>query len=123
MVGLGGGRLWAGQLVGVNLAVAGAFRYLAAGKERYSSAFLILTEMARKKETLLKKGQMPLRQIMAHRDTPVETVARGFTPGRYHQVVVVDNDLRPLGRISELRLLESLLLAGGGAPLGSLLRD
>jgi len=121
LVALGAGLVWTGQMAGVNLAVAGAFLFMAAGKERRSAAFLILLEMAKKKEVLLKKGQMPVRQIIAHRDTLVEEVARGFLPGRYHLVVVADDDLAPLGRLSELQILDAMLDMGGGVPLGRLL--
>ncbi|MEW6080224.1 MAG: M50 family metallopeptidase [Bacillota bacterium] len=121
LVALGAGMVWTGQMAGVNLAVAGAFLFMAAGKERRSAAFLILLDVARKKEVLLKKGQMPVRQIIAHRDALVEEVARGFSPGCYHLVVVADDDLAPLGRLSELQILDAMLNMGGGVSLGRLL--
>lgn len=120
---LGAGMIYRGLLAGANAMVIGGFLYVAAGRERKAATFLVMTEMARKKEILLKKGQIPVHQIMARESVPVSQVAKGFVPGRYHVVMVVDDDLAVVGRLTETRLLECLLEMGGNVPLGFLLKE
>ena len=94
--------------------------YSAARKEE-SATYVMLKDITYKKESLLKEGSLPIRNIAVLSSLPLKDVVKKFVPQRYHYVQVLDEQLREKGCLNESEIVSGLLNLGAHAPVGRLL--
>lgn len=104
------------------LPALGILIWTGARGERAAARFLLLRRSLRKREELVAAGMLPVEQLLVIETTPAAKVLRGFLPGRYHMLAVVDEKLRPIGALSEPQFLDGLIALGGDATLADILR-
>lgn len=102
--------------------VLGLLIWTGARNERTAARFLLLRRSLRKREELVATGLLPVEQLLVIETTPAAKVLRGFLPGRYHILTVVDERLRPVGALAEPQFLDGLIALGGDATLADILR-
>lgn len=121
--GLLGLFIWAG-LEGVwNFLLLFLAVFTAAGalREAREAPYQLMREAAAKQAILSGGHTLPVRQIAASADAMLGDVVRRFSPGKYHQVTVMDAQGRCRCIADEGRLLEALVRAGPQARLGDAL--
>ena len=120
-LGLGGlGEFWfRGQYP--SLLMVAFFLYFSADQEQGMAIYVLLRSLARKKQELQTKGVITAQQLVAKGDTPLKDVVKYFTPQKYSVLVILDEDGRLLGVVSEAQVLEGLLQTSIDTPLIRLL--
>ncbi len=103
-----------------NAFVLGLLLWAAAAREREAAAWL-RASYAWRREDMLARGVVPVRELAAPAGTPVGEVLRWFAPGNYHLVWVLDERQAPLALVEESALLAAARRLGLRAPLDSLL--
>lgn len=93
------GRLYPTPLAG------GVFLFLSAGQEEATAMYRSFRRFLRKKEEVLRKRVVPVRQVVAVAGTRLCEVMTSLGARGYHTVLVVDKRLRPLGTLSEVEIV------------------
>ena len=101
--------------------LAGILIY-SAGREKRNATYAMLKDITYKKESLLKEGSMPIRNVAVLSNLSLQDVVKKFVPHRYHYIQVLDVQLKELGSLSEGQIVNGLLDHGANAPVGRLLR-
>ncbi|HHV61793.1 MAG TPA: peptidase M50 [Firmicutes bacterium] len=104
------------------VAVLAVFLYVSAARERLTTAYVIMRQLARRKSDLMSRGVMPAHDLVAMGDVPLKEVMRNFLPGRYHRVIVLNERWVPMGTLTEDDIIDGLVEYGIDAPVASLLR-
>lgn len=120
LIFLGGLALaWLGRL-NISLPVVGVFLWVAAGKEEYSSRYLFMQYLTRRREELDNKAPHQMESLLCDEKMPVKDVIRHFLPQRYHLVYLMDGEKDLLGYVTELEVIEAMLNNGIDTPLAAL---
>jgi stage IV sporulation protein FB len=104
-----------------SLFVLSGFLVYSAARERRNATYVMLKDITYKKESLLKEGSLPIRNIAVLSSLPLKDVVKKFVPQRYHYVQVLDEQLREKGCLNESEIVSGLLNLGAHAPVGRLL--
>lgn len=120
MIGAFGALAFAGRVYPA-LPTIGALVYIGAGGERAAARFLLLRRAIRKRAELVAAGMLPIEQLIAVETTAAGKILRGFLPGRYHVIAVVDRHLEPAGSLTEPQFLDGLIALGVDATLADIL--
>jgi stage IV sporulation protein FB len=129
-----------GKLIGLALGAIGAagfyfghfnitvfiiafFIYRSAKKEKGMAAYLFLRYLTRKKEELHLKGVLACEQLVAQADTILDDVLKLFIPQKYCVLLVLDNQGKIMGVLTEGVLIDGLLDHGGNLTVNQLLRE
>ena len=96
----------------ITFIAAGVFLWLAARREGRAAGFRLMKMLSRKKELLTSRGLLPTVQYTALGHMTVKEVVGLFRPECYHIILVVDENLREQGRITESEMWQ-VLSAGG----------
>lgn len=117
--------IWSGRLVGLAMAVAamlvfsrtgqlygapligGAFLGLTAGREMDRMTYRSYRQFLRKRERMATRRILPASHLVAVEGTRLSEVLQHLAARRYHLVLVVDRDLRPLGTLHEAELMDA----------------
>jgi len=99
-----------------------AFMMYSAIKEQRFATYIFLRDITYKKDSLLKKGAMPIRQLAVRASSPLKEIIDKFNPNRYHIIIVLEDKLRVIGNISESELVNGLIEYGSGIRIGKLLK-
>jgi stage IV sporulation protein FB len=76
------------------------------GREQAAAAYIFIRFMARKKQELMEEGVLSVRVLAVTEYTSLREVVQKFVPKKYHFVLVLDNDHRVLGTLSEAELVQ-----------------
>ncbi len=129
----------AGQVVGVVLIVSaglflvlgflvpngfalGLFLLIASTREVRAADWRAMKSLWKKQEDLMRKGFMPLREVVIYKDIPLKTVLRCLVPQMYHRFIILGDDLEELGGIGERRFFQALIEYGPELPVGDILK-
>ncbi len=105
-----------------NFLVIAVFLTYCAVKEKVSAMYIFMKFLARKKEELFKEGVLLARQVVALESSYLKEVVRFFVPRKYHLVVVVGEDQRVKGTVTEGEIIEEILGGGRETPVGLLVQ-
>lgn len=105
----------------LNMIITAVFIYLAALKHEEATVYLFLRYLLRKHQELEKLGVLPLKQLVVTCSTTIKKVLPKFSPGNYHMLIIVDQEGKILGNISEYQLIDALFKHGSSLPLGKML--
>lgn len=122
MAGMGAWLLCSRGPAYFNWLVIAGFLIYAAVKEQGTAMFLFLKFLTRKKEELLREGLLLARQVVALDSLRLKEVVKYFVPRKYHLVVVVGQDQRIKGTVTEGEVIEEMLQGGLETPVGALLQ-
>jgi len=109
------------RVINYNLFIMAVFLVYSALKERKSAAYVLMRDIAYKKESLLKDGSLPIREIIVLESLSLDAVMRRFVPRRYHYVKVVDEQLKEKGVLSESQIVGGVLNHSLNMPVSRLL--
>lgn len=107
---------------GLDIPVTALFLFYAATRERMAAPYLLMQLVMRKQHELAREGTLPAAHLVAMEHVPLVDVAARFVPRRFHLVVVLDRDWRPLGTVTETTLIDALMNRGANVPVGDLLK-
>jgi len=105
-----------------SLFILSGFLVYAAAKERRNATYVMLKDITYKKESLLKEGSMPIRNIAVLSGVPLRDVVKKFVPQRYHYIQVLDEQLREKGCLNESQIVNGILDYGAHVQVGRLLK-
>jgi len=95
-----------------NLFILGGFLFLAAGREKRETMFVIMRQLMEKGELIQSEGVLPAVELVALENLPLREVLRRFAPHKYHLVLTVNEELQPQSSLPEKELLEALFRYG-----------
>lgn len=110
------------RVINYTLFMMAAFLVYSALKERRTATYVLMRDITYKKETLLKDGSLPIREIVVLNSIPLKDVVRRFVPRRYHYIQVMDEHMGELGVLSESALIRGLMEYGLNIPVGRLIK-
>lgn len=122
IAGIGAWLLYYRGAAYFNWLVIAGFLIYAAVKEQGTAMYLFMKFLTRKKEELLREGLLLARQVVALESLRLKDVAQYFVPRKYHLVVVVGEDQRIKGTLTEGEVIEKMLQGGLETPVGALLQ-
>ena len=120
---LAGLFLWAATegVLNISVLLMALFLSLASWKEYAQAPYLLYKGFTGKKGSLKRESALPVRQIAARADMSLGRLARRFSPGFYHVVLVVDGDCRRLGTLDEEQIVDALMSRGAEENVGRIL--
>lgn len=142
---LGYGRVtrwmaWSGRVTGAGMAlfglgalaaghaywtplVGGPYLFWLAGREPATALYRSFGQLLRKRSAVRERRVMPATSLVALAGARLEEVLPHLAARRYHLVLVVDDDLRPLGTLDEERLVRAFSAHGPAVTLGEVLEQ
>lgn len=100
------------QQSGANYMLAGIILFWAARREGLLLSYAFMRYLVNKKSELASKGFLSSRQVVGLEDTLVKSILEATRPNYYTVVLVLDQQHRPRGMISEAELIECLFSRG-----------
>lgn len=89
--------------------------------ERKRAMFISIAQVTEKKETLMRQGSLNVSQIAVPTSIKLYTVVSRFKPRCYHMIVIVDDNMCPVGYMSEGEVVQALINKGSTIQIGQLL--
>ncbi|NPV73831.1 MAG: peptidase M50 [Pelotomaculum sp.] len=117
---LGGAAGLAAGIIGLDIIITGLFLFYAATREKGLAPYHFIRHLARKKEELARAGVLPGEPLVSFDHVRLGDIIRTFVPQRFHLVLLLDENWRYRGLISEAQIIDALLARGVDAPVGSL---
>jgi stage IV sporulation protein FB len=105
-----------------NLIIMAVFIYALARLEEHKAAFAFLSFIISRKQQLARQSILPTENLTAMSTVTLERVAHSFSARRYSTITVLDQDLRPVGHVTEAQVIEAILSGEGRSTLGDLVR-
>ncbi len=93
----------------MTLFLAGSYLIYAALRERNTPAYTQLHRSLLNRTRLEARGALPARHWIVRDDLPIERLAGKLSANCYHHFEIVDDQMKPLGRLDEPALLRGLL--------------
>ncbi|HEY3363735.1 MAG TPA: site-2 protease family protein [Symbiobacteriaceae bacterium] len=109
------GRFYPTPLIG------GVFLTLSAGREVEQAVFRSYRQFLHKRERLAGRRVMVAQQLVAVAGTRLREVMEHLAARHYHLVLVVDEDLQPLGTLHEAELMDAFETLGPEATVEQIL--
>lgn len=109
------GRVYPTPLLG------GVFLFVSAGREVEAAMYRSFRRFLRKKEEVLRRRVLPVRQVVAVAGTRLADVMASLGARGYHTVLVLDERLKPMGTLSEADLISAFQELGPEVPVEDLL--
>ncbi len=113
--------LWQSATVNLTFLAAAVWLFFAARAETAAAGFRAMRILARKKAELTARGVMPTVHLTALATVRVSEVVRLFGPEQYHVVLVVDDDCRLRGALTETEVWEGWPGRGFSSRIGDFL--
>ncbi|SFL68532.1 M50 family metallopeptidase [Pelosinus propionicus] len=110
-----------GSTVNLSFLVAAIFLYTTAKSELKVAGFRTLRIMAQKKTLLRSRRTMPTAHITVMEGALLKDVVRLFRPDQYYVMLVVNDDCRVCGTLTETEVWEGLPKNGLHASIGELI--
>lgn len=112
---------WQTGTVNITFIFVAVFLWVAARSETAVAGFRAMRLMAGRKAELTARGVMPTAHFTAPATTPVRNVIRFFGPDHYHFILVIDEDCRLRGTLSETEVWDALPRRGLYCRIGDFL--
>ncbi|BBB89746.1 MAG TPA: M50 family metallopeptidase [Methylomusa anaerophila] len=103
---------WLDKTINITMIVAAVFLCVAAKAEQKLAGFRTMRVMARKKAALSANGLLPTSHFTAVPNAVVGDIIRLFGPEQYYIVLVVDDNFRLCGTLTETQVWEELPARG-----------
>lgn len=103
-----------------SVVVLAFFVYYAAQREQRLAGYVLLRYLTRKKQEIHGKKVIPVVQLVASGKTPLREVIRAIVPQRYHLVLLLDEECRVTGYLTEVELIDAYFNRGTDLPLEDL---
>lgn len=100
-----------GQLYGTPL-IGGVFLALTAGREMDGVTYRSYRQFLHKRERMATRRVLPAGHLVAVEGTRLSEVLEHLAARRYHLVLVVDRNLRPIGTLHEAELMDAFAELG-----------
>jgi len=100
------------QQSGANYMLAGIILFWAARREGLLLSYAFMRYLVNKKSELASKGFLSSRQVVGLEEALVKSILEATRPNYYTVVLVLDQQHRPRGMISEAELIECLFSRG-----------
>lgn len=113
----------AAGITGLDILVTGLFLFYAATREKSLAPYHFIRHLAMKKEELTFAGVLPGEPIVSLDTVRLGNVIQAFVPKRFHLVLVLDQNWRCRGLLSEDQIIDALLTNGVDVPLGNLIEE
>jgi stage IV sporulation protein FB len=110
-----------GSTVNISFLVAAIFLYTTAKSELKVAGFRTLRIMAQKKTLLRSKGMMLTMHLTVMEGVLLKDIVRLFRPDQYYVILVVNDDCRVCGTLTETEVWEGLPKNGLHASIGELI--
>lgn len=110
-----------GSTVNISFLVAAIFLYTTAKSELKVAGFRTLRIMAQKKTLLRSRGMMPTTHLTVIEGVLLKDIVRLFRPDQYYVMLVVNDDCRVCGTLTETEVWEGLPKNGLHASIGELI--
>ena len=105
------------------LFVMAGFLAYSAVKENRMASYVMVRDLTFKRDILIREGAVQSRELVVLYDLPLKDVIKKFVPHRYHSIVVVDEQLRPRGYLTEKDIADGVMDYGLNAPVYRLLAN
>ncbi|MCM8900336.1 site-2 protease family protein [Caldicoprobacter algeriensis] len=103
------------------LFVMAGFLAYSAVKENRMATYVMVRDLTYKRDILIREGAIQSRELVVLYDLPLKDVIKKFVPHRYHSIVLVDEQLRPRGYLTEKDIVDGLMDHGFNVPVFRLL--
>jgi stage IV sporulation protein FB len=103
------------------LFVMAGFLAYSAVKENRMATYVMVRDLTYKRDILIREGAIQSRELVVLYDLPLKDVIKKFVPHRYHSIVLVDEQLRPRGYLTEKDIVDGLMDHGLNVPVFRLL--
>lgn len=103
------------------LFVMAGFLAYSAVKENRMATYVMVRDLTYKRDILIREGAIQSRELVVLYDLPLKDVIKKFVPHRYHIIVLVDEQLRPRGYLTEKDIVDGLMDHGLNVPVFRLL--
>ncbi|EIW17030.1 MULTISPECIES: M50 family metallopeptidase [Pelosinus] len=110
-----------GSTINISFLVAAIFLYTTAKSELKVAGFRTLRIMAQKKTLLRSRGMMPTIHLTVMKGVLLKDIVRLFRPDQYYVMLVVNDDCRVCGTLTETEVWEGLPKNGLHASIGELI--
>lgn len=97
------------------------FIYFNTLKKRYYASYVLMQYIAKKKGKILRERVANIQQLIAVEDTTLKEIIAKLVPGRFHTILVVNNNLEILGLVTENQLINSLINDGIEVAIGEIM--
>lgn len=111
------------EITGLDFFVIAIFMFFAAARERKRSWYTFLYALTAKGRELSAKGVLGAQLLVGRGDALLRDVVRLFVMGKYHLVIVLDENNRVAGWFNEDQVVEGLTVGGYGQTLADLLAE
>lgn len=101
--------------------IMGIFMFMSMGQEEQKGTYIALRDMTRKKETMMRRGTLPVTEIASVSSATVKDVMRHFVSNKYNMVLVLDDKGQIKGYLGEVQIINALIDLGPHAVIGKLI--
>ncbi len=106
---------------GVYIVTLATFILIAAKNERKMAAFVFIRNIVVRKRDFMKRKVMKTHLLVCLNSVTAKEILDYFLPNKYHIIIVIDEDGNSEGKITEIELINAILLKGIDIPLENLL--
>jgi len=99
------------------------FMMMTSIKEHRMASYILLRDITYKKDTLIKEGSMPIKQMVVRKSMTIRNVIEKFVPHRYHMILVIDDEWKTIGYVNETEIVNSLIEKGPNILIGNILKN
>ncbi|MPM61733.1 hypothetical protein SDC9_108593 [bioreactor metagenome] len=121
MLGISGYDYFQSGTINLTFLAAAVFLFVSAKTELQVAVFRQMRVLAQKKADLTAKGVMPAKHYTALNGAQARDIINLFGPDYYYIVLVVDNNFRLCGTLTETEVWEGLPYHGLYAKIGKFL--
>ncbi|HEX3030975.1 MAG TPA: site-2 protease family protein [Bacillota bacterium] len=122
LVGLGVVGLYF-DVTGLDFFIIAIFMFFATGRERRRSWYAFLYALTEKGRELTSRGLLSAQVLVGRSDALLRDVVGLFVMGKYHLVLVLDENNQVAGWFNEDQVVEGLMVGGYGLRLADLLEE
>ncbi|PAB61366.1 M50 family metallopeptidase [Anaeromicrobium sediminis] len=97
------------------------FLYMAVNKEIKMSKYMFIKEFAHKKRSIRNNKILTVKNIVVKKDVRVKEIIDSFLVGKYHMIMVVDEQYNVIGNLTENEILDGVIKYGINVSLEKLL--
>lgn len=109
------------RISGLDVIITGLFLLYAATKEKSLAPYHFIRHLAQKKNELAVAGVLPGEPLVSLDTVRLGQLIQTFLPQRYYLVLLLNQDWRYRGVVSEAQIIDALLNEGVDYPVGKLL--
>ncbi len=104
------------------LLLMGAFLFAAAIRELRTAPQAKLSSMLRRKDAFVRGEALPIKNAAVRASMPCGLALSQLSASKYNLLFVLDEQMRIIGQLDEVKLLEGIAKSGQEVPVGMLLK-